>query len=258
MLSRSHCVQSQIERFRDVDRHLHEMMLNPGRRKLIKMHMSDYRSYEGRRRRYGGVLFGLLLALILGAVLLGMLLHRAHTGLAGRLAALLTGRTASYNAMPDVVEQVRRLHRLETVVYSLDTVVENKESNPILPDVLAGDKLLMIVHGQTIAGIDFSKLKAEDVQMTNSPQGRTISLTLRTSEVFLTTIDNAKTRVYARDTGLFVAADPRLESATREKAQGELQQAALSEGILDAARDNARETVRAMLQGLGSTTVEVR
>ena len=37
-----------------------------------------------------------------------------------------------------------------------------------LPDALAGDKLLMIVHGQTIAGIDLSQLKPDSVEMRNN------------------------------------------------------------------------------------------
>jgi hypothetical protein len=64
--------------------------------------------------------------------------------------------------------------------------------------------------------------------------------------------------VYARDTGLFVKADPNLETETRVKAQGQLQQAALSDGILDAATKNARATVTALLEGLGFAHVEVR
>lgn len=202
--------------------------------------------------------FGIILALVLGAVTLALFLHQAQSGLAAQLAGLITGRSQTLISAPDVVEKVQRLSRLETVVYSLDTVIENKESSPIFPDALAGDKLLMIVHGQTIAGIDFSKLKPEGVQITEDHASRSIRLTLPPSEVFLTTIDNAKTRVYARDTGLFVAADPNLETQTRTKAQGELQQAALNDGILDAASKNARETVRAMLEGLGFTKVDLQ
>jgi hypothetical protein len=55
-----------------------------------------------------------------------------------------------------------------------------------------------------------------------------------------------------------VRADPNLESATRAKAQTELQQAALSDGILDAAAKNARVAITAMLQGLGFVHVQVR
>lgn len=220
--------------------------------------MTTRYEYEGRSRFSTGAVLGVLLAVLLGALALGFLLHNARTGLVGRLAGFITGRPMVTISAPDVVEKVQRLSRLETVVYSLDTVVESKESNPILPDALAGDRLLMIVHGQTIAGVDFSKLKPESVQITEGSNGRTIRLVLPPSEVFLTSIDNAKTRVYERETGLFVGADPNLESATRAKAQGELQQAALNDGILDSAAKNARETLRAMLEGLGFARVDLQ
>lgn len=214
--------------------------------------------YSYGRRSGAGAFFGVVLALVLGAVALGVFVRQARLGVAGRLAAMITGRPLNIVSAPDVVEKVQRLNRLETVVYSLDTVVESDESNPVLPDVLAGDRLLMIVHGQTIAGIDMSKLTPESVEITEGSYGRSIRLTLPPSQVFLTTIDEAKSRVYARDTGLFVRADPNLESETRVRAQQQLQQAALSDGILDAATRNGRATVTAMLEGLGFSHVEVR
>jgi hypothetical protein len=214
--------------------------------------------YSYGRQRGAGTFFGVVLALLLGAVALGVFIHHARSGLGGKLAAMISGRPLNIVTAPEVVEKVERLNRLETVVYSLDTVVESDESNPVLPDALAGDRLLMIVHGQTIAGIDMGKLKPDSVEITEGGEGRSIRLTLPPSQVFLTTIDEAKSRVYARDTGLFVKADPNLETETRLKAQQQLQQAALSDGILDAATKNARATVTAMLEGLGFARVDVR
>ncbi len=211
-------------------------------------------NYE-RRRGGSGTLLSILLALLLGAAALAVFLRHAESGLAGRLAALITGRQQTFTSAPDVVAHIQRLNRLETVVYSLDTVVEGKDSSPVLPDALAGDRLLMIVHGQTVAGIDFSQLKPSDVQISENDGTRSIRLKLPPSQVFLTTIDNAKTRVYTRSTGLFVAADPNLESVTRQKAQADLQNTALSDGILRTAHDNAQGTVRALLQGLGFTNI---
>jgi hypothetical protein len=214
--------------------------------------------YNYGRQRGSGAFFGVLFALVLGAVALGTFVHHARSGFAGRLAAMISGRPLTIVSAPDVVEKVQKLNRLETVVYSLDAVVEGNESNAVLPDALAGDRLLMIVHGQTIAGIDMSKLQAESVEISEGSQGRTIRLTLPPSQVFLTTLDEQKSRVYARDTGLFVRADPNLETQVRQKAQGQLQEAALSDGILDAAAKNARATVTAMLEGLGFEHVEIR
>jgi hypothetical protein len=214
--------------------------------------------YNYGRERGSGTFFGVVMALLLGAVALGVFVHHARSGIAGKLAAMITGRPVNMVSAPDVVEKVQRLSRLETVVYSLDTVVASSESSPLLPDALAGDKLLMIVHGQTVAGIDMSRLQPDSVQITEGAGGRSIKLTLPPTEVFSTSIDEGKSRVYSRDTGLFVKADPNLETQTRQKAQVELQTAALSDGILDAATKNARATVTAMLEGLGFEHVEIR
>jgi hypothetical protein len=217
------------------------------------------REYEYRDagRRSGSVI-GILLAVALGALALGLFVHHARSGFGGKLAAMITGRPLNVVSAGQVVEKIQRLNRLETVVYSLDTVEEGSESSSVIPDALAGDKLLMIVHGQTVAGIDLAQLKPESVEITESGGVRSIRLTLPPSQVFATNIDNNKTRVYARDTGIFVKADPNLETATRAKAQSDLQQAALSDGILDAASTNARATVTAMLEGLGFEHVDVR
>jgi hypothetical protein len=213
--------------------------------------------YRGGGRRSGSFL-SILLALLLGGLALGLFVHHARSGLGGKLAAIISGRPLTVVSAGQVVEKIQRLNRLETVVYSLDTVEEGSESSSVLPDALAGDKLLMIVHGQTIAGIDLAQLKPDSVEITEAGGARSIRLTLPPSQVFATNVDNAKTRVYARDTGIFVKADPNLETATRAKAQNDLQQAALSDGILDAATANARTTVTAMLEGLGFEHVEVR
>ena len=175
-----------------------------------------------------------------------------------KLAALIDGRHTTYDtSVPAVVEKIQRLSRLETVVYSLDTVVEGQKSSPVLPDVLAGDKLLLVVHGQSIAGIDLAQLKPEDVKIDGQPGSESIHVTLPASQLFVTTLDNEHTRVYTRSTGLLVPADQNLETDTRAKAQQQLQQAALADGILDAARKNARATVTALLFSLGFQHVDV-
>jgi hypothetical protein len=214
--------------------------------------------HEYGRRRSGGF-FAFLLALVLGAVALGMFLRHAHNGMLAQIASAIVGRPTTIDvSAPVVVDRIQQLARLETVVYSLDTVVVGQDSSALLPDALTGDKLLLIVHGQTIAGVDLRKLKPEDVQITESSEGRAISVTLPPSEIFITSVDNQHTHVYQRDTGLLVSADPNLETTTRAKAQDELQKAALDDGILDAAAKNARGTIAAMLGGLGFAKVEVK
>ena len=109
--------------------------------------------YSGRRR--SGPFVGFLLAILLGAAAVVFFVRHATVGAPAYLAGLLTGRSTSFEeSVPVVVQRIQRLQRLETVVYSLDTVVEGARTSPVLPDLLGGDRLLMVVHGQSVAGID--------------------------------------------------------------------------------------------------------
>ena len=85
-----------------------------------------------------------------------------------------------------------------------------------------------------------------------------MTIRLPAAEVFSTRIDNARTKVYSRDTGLFSSPDANLESEVRVEAERQLQQAALQDGILKTAGENARNTMSSMLQGLGFREVEIR
>jgi hypothetical protein len=214
--------------------------------------------YSSGRSSISGTFLAFLLALILGAAAMGVFLRHATSGILAHVATLITGRPTNVETtVPEVVQKIQRLSRLETVVYSIDTVVEGSKSSVVLPDLLVGDRLLLVVHGQSIAGIDLGQLKPEDVKITESNGTRSIHVTLPASQLFVTNIDNQHTRVYARTTGLLVPADQNLESETRARAEQQLQQAALSDGILDNARKNARATVTTLLYSLGFQNVDV-
>jgi len=155
---------------------------------------------------------------------------------------------------PTVVRQIQQLQKLESVSYTMDKIIGGARDNPYLPKFLAGDRILLVVHGEVVAGVNLANIKSSDV----SVQGHNISLRLPPAEVFSTRIDNAKSRVYSRDTGLFSSPDPNLESEVREEAEHQLQQAALVDGILKSADQNARNTVTGMLTGLGFTQVALQ
>ncbi len=211
---------------------------------------------SGRSSSFSGPLLAVILSILLGAAAVILFVRHATSGIPARLASLITGRTTTFDtSVPAVVQKIQRLNRLETVVYSLDTVVEGSHSSPVLPDLLAGDRLLLVVHGQSVAGIDLSRLRPEDVHIDSG--AHSIHITIPPSQLFTTSIDNQHTRVYARSTGLLVPVDQNLETETRAKAEDQLQKAALEDGILDVARKNARATVITLLYSLGFQQVDV-
>src|SRR5260370_41560695 len=102
------------------------------------------------------------------------------------------------------------------------------QRNAYLPKFLAGDRLLLVVHGEVVGGINLARLQPGEVLI----QGQKVSIHLPPAEVLSTRIDNARTRVYSRDTGLFSSPDPNLESEVREEAERQLLQAAHHDDIL--------------------------
>ena len=89
-------------------------------------------------------------------------------------------------------------------------------------------------------------------------QGRTATVQMPAAEIFSTRIDNARTQVYSRETGLLVRPDPNLETEVRRAAEVQVQQAALESGILKTAADNGRATLTQLLESLGFESVTVR
>ena len=76
------------------------------------------------------------------------------------------------------------------------------------------------------------------------------------AQVFSTRLDSAKTRVYSRQTGLLVPTDPNLETQVRQEAERQMQEAALADGILRTAQQNAATTISSLLQGLGFEKID--
>ncbi|MGA8272512.1 MAG: DUF4230 domain-containing protein [Candidatus Sulfotelmatobacter sp.] len=209
-------------------------------------------------RSSAGIVFALIIGLVLGVVFVGsigwlMLSRNSGRALLSHMWSAVTGSTLSIDvSQPAVVNRIQRLQRLETVVYTMDKLVTGAKENPIFPDFLAGDRLLLLAHGEVVAGIDFSTMKSGDVRV----DGRHIYLHLPASQIFSTRIDSAKTRVYSRQTGLLVPTDPNLETQVRQEAERRMQEAALADGILQTAQQNAASTISSLLQGLGFEKVE--
>jgi hypothetical protein len=99
-----------------------------------------------------------------------MVLSRvSQVGLWDRLAGFVMGRPIRFEvSSPTVVEMIQKLSRLETVEYSLDKIVEGERQSAYLPDFLAGGKLLLVAHGEVVAGI----LKGGSQKASKSHMGR--------------------------------------------------------------------------------------
>jgi hypothetical protein len=152
-----------------------------------------------------------------------------------------------------IINQIRPLARLETIQYTVEKVITAEVGQNALSG-LFGDRLLFVGHGYVIAGVDLSKLRSNDLVHEDG----ILIVSLPQSEVFVATLDNDKSYVYDRDTGLLTHGDINLETTARQAAEAQIEQAAIEDGILQQAQSNAETYLESLLHELGYTQVSFR
>jgi hypothetical protein len=159
------------------------------------------------------------------------------------------GEIMVIDRQPAVITQIRELGRLETASYTVEKVLEGgvDQGNDLL-NLLLGDRLLFIAHGEVIAGVDLTELGDEDVTVSDDRQS--VTLRLPPARVLTQRLDNELSRVYDREQGLLTKGDPDLESQVRLDAERAVLAAACEGGILDQAELNARRQVQILLLAL--------
>lgn len=145
-----------------------------------------------------------------------------------------------------IIKDVQALARLETIQYSVEKVITAEVGQGEF-GFLFGDKLLFVAHGYVIAGIDMEKLQPEDLQMVNG----VLHVHLPPAEIFVSTLDNDKSYVYDRETGLLTSGDQNLETTARKSAEKEIEKAAEADGILNTAQKNAENYLFRFFGALG-------
>lgn len=145
-----------------------------------------------------------------------------------------------------IIAQVRTLARLETIQYSVEKVITAELGQGVFRS-LFGDRLLFIAHGIVIAGVDMMDIGPDDMWVEND----ILYVRLPEPEIFLATLDNDKSYVYDRDTGILTHGDMNLETTARRVAEDEIENAAIQDGILDQAGLNAENYLYRLMRDLG-------
>jgi hypothetical protein len=145
-----------------------------------------------------------------------------------------------------IINDVRALARLETIQYSVEKIITAESGQEILAK-LFGDRLLFVAHGIVIAGVDLNQLQTTDLEFRDG----ILTVKLPEPEVFIATLDNERSYVYDRQTGLFTKGEPDLETLARAAAEEEILNAALEDGILEQAALNAQVYLDRLFDSLG-------
>ena len=161
-------------------------------------------------------------------------LKEANNAVSTQIADLLHPTPTIIPDPVTIIRDVRSLARLETSQYTVEKIITAEIGQGTFAYLLQ-DRLLLVAHGTVIAGIDMEKLKPEDMWL----DGGVLTVRLPAPEVFIATLDNEKTYVYERDTGILREPIQNLETLARQSAEKEIRAAAIEDGILETARQNA-------------------
>jgi hypothetical protein len=152
-----------------------------------------------------------------------------------------------------IVHQINDLARLETASYELEKVITASSNQEILWGAL-GESMIFVGYGKVIAGIDFDEMSTNDLYVVDPD---TVMIVLPSAKIFddLPVLDNERSFVADRDTGLLARADPTLETQVRQTAEREILAAAAESDILATANLNGQTFILNFLHGLGFENV---
>ncbi len=148
-----------------------------------------------------------------------------------------------------ILTRVQSLNQLVTVKYVLEKVVDVEDAK-----WYGENRVLLVAHGVAKAGIDLSRLKADDIQVNQ----KSVSIKLPKATVTDVYLDDNRTQVLERSTGIMRVFDKDLEQNARREAVEDLRSAALQDGIIKDAEDRGKAQLSNLFFQLGFTQVAFR
>lgn len=172
------------------------------------------------------------------ALVLGLFVGRFLPGAGGR--SILNTAT--------VITQIQSLAQLVTVKYVFEKVVVVEDAK-----WYGQNRLLMVAHGVAKAGVDLQKLRPSDVKV----RGQHLTLSLPRPQLVDVYLDEGKTEVLERSTGILRLFDQQMEQDARREAVESIRKAARAAGILRDAEDRTRLQLTALARSAGFEDVTV-
>jgi hypothetical protein len=155
-----------------------------------------------------------------------------------------------------VITAVRDLARLEGAEYHLERVIELTDNQRRLFGLVeAKDAILLVAAGEVTAGVELGELRENDVAIDRDK--RSVRFTLPPPRITGARLDNQRTFVYRRDTGLLAERRESLEAEARARAEQSILEAARAGGIEQRAAENVAKAVEGLSRSLGYESVEV-
>lgn len=169
-----------------------------------------------------------------------------------------------------VITQIQKLNRLQTVAFSVDTVITSERQGSWMKLWQDEQKGLFIARGRVEAGIDLSALNPDMVQVVQpsvqlnsegdlqSPDSPVpvmpqINITIPPSEIFSVYLDDIE--IYDWQTGAFglMQVDPKIFEQAQSMAKKEVLERACRGDVMNIALQNAQTQLQQLFSLTGAT-----
>jgi hypothetical protein len=146
-----------------------------------------------------------------------------------------------------VLQKITSLGKLELVKYNFRDIVEQEIVQQLLPN----PKALLIIEGEAVGCIDLRNIRAEDVLL----NADTLIVHLPKPEICYHKIDHQKSKIYETSFA-FMNEDILLNEAFK-KAETQVLNGAISNGILENTKKNARLILTPILETISKKPVKL-
>lgn len=149
-----------------------------------------------------------------------------------------------------VVHDLRELARLETLALHVEKVVDvTDEQRVLFGRVPAEDSLVFVAVGEVVLGVDLGRLAPGDVRYDAS--SRSAVVRLPPLETFSARLDEDRSYVHSRHTGLLATRNEKLEGDARRVAVSAFEKAAGESSLRQHAKQQTERALQALLHGFG-------
>ncbi|WP_242923773.1 DUF4230 domain-containing protein [Pontibacter liquoris] len=139
-----------------------------------------------------------------------------------------------------ILTSVEELGRMELVRYNFKDVVEyEKNVSRFVPN----SKLVLIVAGEAVGCLDFSKITQSDIQFLGDSL---VQVALPAPQICYYKVDHSKSKVFSKENTYFQ--DAELVEEAYRYAEQNVKKAALNSGILRQTQVNAEKILKPMLE----------
>lgn len=207
------------------------------------------------RRFPGGKIAGALAILVLLFLFVGQVLDFLP-----RFGNPFGERTVD-RSQPVLLQSIQDLSRYEAATGNFQVIIDLEKDARFIPAIIRGERTLFIAAGSVDVAVDFGRLQAGAIEV--SQERNSVRIVLPRPELERANIDSTRSYVYSQQRGLLdrlgsvFSDNPSNQQQLYVLGAEKIQAAAVESGLVERAETNTRAMLTGMLQSLGFTTISV-